>query len=120
MSDLEGPKPLPVYFRSQDPSALHANQALARLQQEALSPVPQNYELWFAYYAQTQLDVVRALDALSHNKQPITDSLCVDLHQRYLSEAANNETVREAGARIQATINGVSSQMDAARAVTHH
>jgi diguanylate cyclase len=63
---------------------------------------------------------VRALDALSHNKQPITDSLCVDLHQRYLSEAANNETVREAGARIQATINGVSSQMDAARAVTHH
>jgi glycosyltransferase involved in cell wall biosynthesis len=64
MSHPEDPTRSPAYFRSQDPSALHANQALARLQQEALLPVPQNYELWFAYYAQTNLEVVQALDTL--------------------------------------------------------
>lgn len=120
MQDPEASSGLSAYFPSEDPSAVHANLALARLRQESLSPVPHNYELWFAYYAQTQLDVVRALDALASTQEPITDSVCVDLHQRYLSEASNNETVRDAGARIQATITGVSSQMDAARAVTHH
>ena len=119
MSTPEDPTRLPAYFRSQDPSALHANQALARLQQELLSPVPQNYELWFAYYAQTHLDVVHALDTLSTTQQPITDTLCEGLHQRFLSEAKNNETVRETGARIQATITGMSSSMDAARTATH-
>ena len=108
----------PPYFRSQDPAASYANQALARLQQEALSPVPQNYELWFAYYAQTNLDVVRALDMASSSKQPITDSLCEGLHQRFLSEARNNESVRETGARIQATLSGVSHRVNAARSVT--
>ena len=119
MSTPEDPTRLPAYFRSQDPSALHANQALARLQQELLSPVPQNYELWFAYYAQTHLDVVHALDTLSTTQHPITDTLCEGLHQRFLSEAKNNETVRETGARIQATITGMSSSMDAARTATH-
>jgi diguanylate cyclase len=119
MSNPEDPTRLAAYFHSQDPSALHANQALARLQQESLSPVPQNYELWFAYYAQTHLDVVHALDTLSTAQQPITDTLCEDLHQRFLSEAKNNETVRETGARIQATLTGMSSRVDAARAATH-
>ncbi len=119
MSHQEAPAPVPPYFRSQDPATSHANQALARLRQEALSPLPQNYELWFAYYAQTHLDVVHALDTLSTSKQPITDSLCEGLHQRFLSEAKNSETVRETGARIQATITGMSSRVDAARAATH-
>jgi diguanylate cyclase len=118
MSNQEAPASMPAYFRSHDPAATYANQALARLQQESLSPLPQNYALWFAYYAQTQLDVVRALNAAFGNHQPITDSLCEDLHQRFLSEASNSETVRDTGARIQATITDVSSQMDAARAVT--
>lgn len=120
MSHPEDPTRSPAYFRSQDPSALHANQALARLQQEALLPVPQNYELWFAYYAQTNLEVVQALDTLSTTQQPITDTLCGGLHQRFLSDAKNSETVRETGARIQATISGVSSRVDAARAAAHH
>ncbi len=119
MSKPEAPSSLDAYFRSQDPSALHANQALARLQQESLSPVPQNFELWFAYYAKTNLDVVHALDTLSTAQLPITDGLCEDIHQRFLSEAKNNETVRETGARIQATLTGVSNRVDAARAATH-
>ena len=119
MSNPEDPSRLAAYFRSQDPSALHANQALARLQQESLSPVPQNYELWFAYYAQSHLEVVHALDTVSTAQLPITDTLCEDLHQRFLSEAKNNETVRETGERIQATLAGMSSRVDAARAATH-
>ncbi len=119
MSNPEDPPRWPAYFRSEDASARHANQALARLQQESLSPVPQNYALWFAYYAQTHLDVVHALDTVSFAQQPITNMLCEDLHQRFLSEAKNNETVRETGARIQATLTGVSGRVDAARAATH-
>ena len=120
MRHPEVPSPVPPYFRSHDPAATHANQALARLRHEGLLPLPQNYELWYAYYAQTQLEVVRALDTLLAKNQPITDAQCEGIHQLFLSESKHNDSVRETGARIQATISGMSSRVDEARAATHN
>ena len=111
---------MPPFFQSLDPVADHANQALERLQQGALLPSPQNYELWYAYYAQTRLEVVHALDTLLAKQQPITDAQCETIHKLFLSEAKQNDSVRDAGARIQATITGMSSRVGEARAATHH
>ena len=120
MSHPEASPPAPPYFRSSDPAAKHANQALARLLHEGLLPLPQNFELWYAYYAQTKLEVVRALDTLLAKQQPITDAQCEGIHQLFLSESKHNDSVRETGARIQATISGMSSRVDEARTATQH
>lgn len=115
------PQSLPAdapYFQTNDAANSHANQALARLRSEGLSPLPQNFELWFAYYAQTHLDVVRALDTLIAQKQPITNAVCEGIHQRFLSDEKRSDSVREAGMRIEATITGVSEKVNVARSAT--
>jgi diguanylate cyclase len=103
------------YFLPNEAANSYANQALTRLHQEGLSPLPQNFELWYTYYSQTHLEVVRALDTLLAQKQPITDAQCEGIHQLFLSEEKNSDTVREAEARIEATISGVGKQVGLAR-----
>jgi diguanylate cyclase len=103
------------FFLPNETSNSYANQALVRLQGEGLSPLPQNFELWYTYYAQSHLEVVRALDTLLAKKQPISDAQCEGIHQLFLSEEKNSETVRAAEARIEATINGVGKQVGLAR-----
>jgi diguanylate cyclase len=109
----EGP-----YFLPNEAANSYANQALARLHDEGLPPSPQNFELWYAYYAQTHLEVVRALDTLLALKQPITDAQCADIYQLFLSQDKYSESVREAEVRIGATISGVGKQVDQARVAT--
>lgn len=118
MSHQQSKAPDAPYFQPKDAAAEHANQALARLRDEGLSPLPKNFELWFAYYAQSHVDVVRALDTLMAQKQPITNAQCEGIHQRYLSEEKRSDSVREAGIRIEATISGVTKKVDVARSAT--
>lgn len=106
------------YFLPNEEANRHANQALARLRSGGLSPLPQYFELWYAYYAQTHLEVVRALDTLMAQAQPITEAQCEGIHQLFLSEEKRTDSVREAGVRIEATISGVSQQVELARSAT--
>lgn len=118
MSQHKAPAPTEAYFPPIDAATRHANQTLARLRVEGLSPLPQNFELWYAYYAQTHLSVVRALDALFAQKQPITDAQCEGIYRLFLSEERDYESVREAELRIEATITGVSNQVHLAQSAT--
>ena len=107
------------YSHTKEKSGELASQALERIHVEGLAPVPQNFELWYVYYAQANPDVVRAIDILVANKQKITDERCEEIHQRFLSETKESERVREAGDRIQETIKGVSSRVHDVKAATH-
>ena len=106
------------YFLPDEAANRYANQALARLHGEGLPPSPQNFELWYTYFAQTNLEVIRALDTLLALKQPITDAQCEGIYQLFLSQDKIGESVREAKARVEATISGVGKQVDQARVAT--
>src|SRR5690606_8495030 len=71
-------------------------------------PTPENYELWYVYYSESNADIIRAIDILIANKQKITEEYCLDLHQRFLSEGGESDQVRKAGEKIQQTIKDVS------------
>ncbi len=118
MHPNEAPPSATNYFLPDEPANRYANQALARLRSGGLSPLPQYFELWYAYYAQTHLEVVRALDTLLAQAQPITEAQCEGIHQLFLSEEKRSDSVREAGVRIEATISGVSQQVELARSAT--
>jgi diguanylate cyclase len=107
------------YSHSKEKADKYASEALKRIHEEGLSLVPQNFELWYVYYAACDPEVVRAIDILIENKQAITDDRCEELHQRFLSETTENERVRQAGDQIQETIKGVKSRVSEVRAVTH-
>ncbi len=95
-----------------------ASDALERMHKEGLAPTPENYELWYVYYAGLNPEVTRAIDILIANSQKITDAQCHDLYQRYLSDNRENERVRKAGTEIQATIKEVSSIVEDVKQAT--
>ena len=96
----------------------YASSALERMHKEALAPTPENYALWYVYYAGSNPEVTRAIDILESNSQKITDERCQELYQRFLSEGKDGERVREAGDRIQATIKEVSGAVKNVKSAT--
>lgn len=107
------------YSHSKDKADEFADKALERIRNDRLAPVPQNFELWYVYYAECDPDVVRAIDVLLENNQSVTDEQCEEIHQRFLSETKENERVRQAGDQIQETIKGVKSSVSEIKNVTH-
>ncbi len=95
------------YSRTLKIANAFASDALERMHEEELAPTPENYELWYTYYAQTNPEMSRAVDLVVANNESITDEHCQELYQRFLSNNRENERVREAGDQIQATIKNV-------------
>lgn len=95
-----------------------AAQAFERLQEEALPPTPENYELWYVYYSESNPEVVRAIDILISSDQKITMERCQELHQRFLSDTSENERVRLAGDKIQTTIKEVNGVVNNVKEAT--
>ena len=82
--------------------------AIERIKKEDILPTPENYELWYVYYARSVPEVVRVIDAIVESGQVIKDYVCSTLYHRFLSDLRNEETVRNTGAQVQNTIKSVS------------
>ncbi|MCD8562719.1 MAG: GGDEF domain-containing protein [Alphaproteobacteria bacterium] len=95
-----------------------ARDVLERLVKEHLPPTPENYELWYVYYIQSNAEVVQALKVLEKGKGPISQEDCREIYQRYLSQSRENEAVRNAGEKIQKTIQGMSGTVNSMQSAT--
>lgn len=95
-----------------------AGKAIERMQSEGITPTPENYELWFVYYGNSNPEVVRAIDILESNKQPLTEERCRELYDRFLSKTRQSEAVRQAGERIQDTLEGMSGTVTNVKSAT--
>ena len=82
-----------------------------RMKVEVLAPTPQNYELWYAYYAKTHPEIRRAIDILDANDQAITQEHCAEIHERFLSANRQSDQVKAAGDKIQETIKDVNEMV---------
>lgn len=89
-----------------------------RIKEIGVPPTPEIFELWYVYYAEMHPEVIRAIDILVANEQKITKERCQELHQRFLSEAKENERVHQASDRIQETIKGVTGAVSNVKSAT--
>ena len=96
-----------------------AQKALIRIREEDLLPTPENFELWFVYYAKSNAGVTRAIDVLEIGKEDVTNEICHDIYDRFLSEESEAQQVHEAGDKIQKTIENVSGMVRTAKAATN-
>jgi diguanylate cyclase len=85
-----------------------SQKSIARIKKENILPTPENYELWYVYYARSIPEVVRVIDGIIENGQAITDYVCGEIYNRFLSDLRNEETVRNSGAQVQEAIQSVS------------
>lgn len=93
--------------------------ALSYIEQMGLLAVPETYEVWFTYYARTRPELIRAIDSLFEKKTEITDAICSDLYNNFLSDYKNEDRIRQTGEQLQDTISSVSDSMLSAKNVTH-
>ena len=99
------------YTRTKDQADSYAKQAMERIEQEGLAPVPRNYELWFVYFAKAHPDAVHALELLIESGKAIGDEACEEIYERFLNDKSDDKEVREAGSKIQETISDVAGQV---------
>ena len=97
-----------------------SRKVMDRIKREDILPTPENYELWFVYYARSIPEVVRVIDAIVESGQPISDYVCNELYSRFLSDLRNEETVRNKGAQVQNTIMSVSSAVHGVKEATRN
>jgi diguanylate cyclase len=95
-----------------------AAQALEKIQAEGLSPIPENFELWYVYYSGENPEITRAIDILIAAQQEINNERCQELHQRFLSDSTENERVKQAGDRVQSTIKEVNTIVSSVKDAT--
>jgi diguanylate cyclase len=100
-------------------AAEYSREAIERIKREKLPATPDCYELWYVYYSGQSQDVTRAIDILVANKQKLTEERCRELYQRFLSESRNEDSIRQAGDQINATIRSVTGVVRDVKSATH-
>src|ERR1700743_874847 len=97
----------------------YSREAIERMKREKLPATPDCYELWYVYYSGQSQDITRAIDILVANKQKLTEERCKELFQRFLSENRNEDSIRQAGEQINATLRNVTGVVKDVKSATH-
>lgn len=88
-----------------------ASKAIKRLRVDGIPAVPQNFEVWYVYYANVNPELKSDINdrILEHDK--ITEQDCKDLYEKYLNFGHERETYQRAGDQINATLHDVTNLM---------
>lgn len=95
-----------------------ASEAMARMQKDAISPDPTNFEVWYAYYSNVNLELKKAMDAQLKAKGKLTNVDCRAFHEQFLSERKEQEAYQRASDQIHATLHDVSGLMSNVKEAT--
>ena len=90
-----------------------ARQALERLLRDGLSPTPNNFAIFYFYYAESNPNLKMAIDLLLSQKEPLTQQQCDDLYQTHLGLEAEHKILKETNDTIEAEITRVLAAVDA-------
>ncbi len=92
------------YTENIDKSTSVANEVMERIAQEKLSPTPEVFSLWYAYYSGLHPEICSQLDKL-HQADKITMSECKFLHDKYLTNKHEQQILEETSEKIQVALD---------------
>lgn len=90
-------------------------EAMAWLDRLDIPPTPANYQVWYAYAAGQDRDLVRALDILISNGDAFDEARCLEISEQFFGNDAGRESVRAAGKRLETLASTLMDQLDSAR-----
>lgn len=96
----------------------HACEALERMHKEGIPPTPDNFEVWYIYYAGLDPELEQAINLLIQSNKRITEERCKDIHQRYISHVKTEEAVRRTGDMIYDTLREMVEPIQNAKTAT--
>lgn len=87
-----------------------ANEALARMVADNITPDPNNFEVWYAYFSNSQPELKKALDTLMKTRT-ITNMDCRNMYDQFLSDQKRHQVYARASDQIHATLDDVTALM---------
>lgn len=81
-----------------------ATQAMALLRQNNLDPTPDNFTVFYSYYAGQSADLRMSMDALIEEYGRVTQPQCSEMHTAYISLDAEHQV-------LQATSNSIENEI---------
>jgi len=88
-----------------------ANKAIEKLRIDGVPAVPQNFEVWYVYYANVNPKLRDEMNQRLLEQEKITERDCQDLYEKYLNFGHERETYQRAGDQINATLHDVTNLM---------
>ncbi len=89
--------------------------ALKRIEEDSLSPAPENYWVWFVYYSKSLPNLVNVVDDLLKKNKKLSDSDCYELYKKFFGHNNQDNIVRNAGDQMQETIGGMNVAVSSAK-----
>lgn len=95
-----------------------ASKALDRMRKDEIPPVPQNFEVWYVYYANVNPKLRDDVNELLLSQDKLTEQDCQDLYEKYLNFGHDRETFQKAGDQINTTLQDVSGLLQNVKSTT--
>jgi diguanylate cyclase len=93
-----------------------AEAVLTTLRRYEIPATPDNYALWYEYYAGHSPSLQRTIDVIISNNAGFDDSTLRDLHATFFSSVKEEQVLRDTSLRVQETLRDVIGIADRARA----
>jgi diguanylate cyclase len=87
-----------------DESQAFAQATLDHLEREQIPPSPENYAVWFSYFAKQDPDLVRTIDILQSNSQPMTPQRSAELYAQYISSGKEREVIENVAREVETAL----------------
>lgn len=106
----------PVLHNLSDQFAL---KAFERLKHDQLEPTPNNYAVYYYYFAGTNPNLKMAIDVLLHQQNALAQENCNELYISHLGLDAEFRVLQETNTAIEAEVSRVLDAIDKATAGTN-
>lgn len=91
-----------------------AAQAIERLHRDKLRPTPNNFAVYYYYFAGTNPNLKMSLDLLLSQHGGLSQEHCSELYQAHLGIEAEHKMLKEASANVEAEVSRVLNVIDKA------
>jgi len=95
-----------------------ANKALDRMRLDEIPPVPQNFEVWYVYYANVNPKLRDEINELLLSQDKISERDCQDLYEKHLNFGHDRERFEKAGSQINTTLQDVTTILQSVKTTT--
>lgn len=108
------------YGQDIEQAAQLATSAQAMMKEHGISANPNNYTIWFHYFADSYPDLKRAIDELLDDNHEFTTDQCEKLYERYFGYEAEGSLLREASAKMEESMTNAVTHLSGAGSEAAH
>jgi diguanylate cyclase len=107
-----------LYEHDLDKANEVASAALEKLHSLNIAPSPDNFEVWYLYYAQLNPDLRTEIEEKLKVDGKISETTCRALYEKYVSDSRYQDLYKKAGDQIHSTIEDVSGLVNTVKSAT--